>query len=532
MKFHQLIWILVFFFHFVFYSEAQDDFVVVEGHQELSEISEIDCKRFMRRGIKRMDKLTARLKKVNEHYLARFAKLEDKLLHQLCDLNESNAETLMQDAWLSFNRFENLCAKEAYGNPTRAIGALDNLDDMVHYFEQKKLTVEAISADSGIGKVKCNCTGIEELSESRKKLKYELKRSELIGKYTRDRTDFMNRVLKDSSCELDPLSEINKSLYYYKSELEENVNLFSDCTGLESDVITQYKQITNYNNDVSNLTGLNPANQSGAPGKISMQELLLKAPIETIAMVANVNNAELQKLKDFRDFLMVSKANIDQLKNDTTQINDAVGSDLEQSHKNRIEHNKSDKKLDNKSWKPNPLKTKRIIDRFNYGGNFQPNRRNVLFPLGGTLAGQLSFQATQSIDIGLGAACILGFMNDRQIGNGFGEMPILKSFGTAGIGLRSFFEVRMAKSFFLMGSGELNYMRSGNTNVVGTPAGRIGLTNQNAGLFFGLKIKYPTKSLSAPSLEILYDLLHERTDQPAIVIRAGINFKRKHSYKL
>ncbi len=536
MGFHRLNWIFIFFLIFV-ESEAQDDYVSVEQNKAYFEISETDCHRFIQRSKRRIDKLTERLKKTNDLYLRQFTKFEDKLFQQLCELNESCAEAMIHDAWLSFNRFENLCAKEGTQNPKIVIGNLDTLEQVINYLRQKNLNTGMARDNSDTEKDQCACAGIEALNESKKRLNFELKRSELLGKYIGDRTGFMNRVLENSSYQLNPLSKINESLFYYKSELKENISLFSDCTNIESNIINHYRQIERCSMNESNLTATNQGGRADIPDKISIDDLLKKAPIETLAIMANLSSSEIQKVKDIRDFLIESKASSDRLSNDTTQIVSSAKSYLDpndQSSKDGLAESKKNTAADKSDWKPNPLKTKRIIDRFSYGANFQANRRNILFPLGGSLTGQLSFQVAKSFNIGLGTSWIVGFMNGRQMSGGFGEMPELKSFGTAGIGFRSFMDIRISRAIFLTSSGELNYKLSNDRETAVSVTNfldRIRMNNPNSGLFFGLKIQYPSRSLSSPTLEILYNVLHERTDQPEIVLRAGINIKRKHSFR-
>jgi hypothetical protein len=182
-------------------------------------------------------------------------------------------------------------------------------------------------------------------------------------------------------------------------------------------------------------------------------------------------------------------------------------------------------KSKNNEWQPNPLKTKRFIDRLNYGGTFQADKRNNFFPTSGTLAGQSSYQLHKNSNIGIGASWIIGF--DRSRGSGLSELPVIQSFNSSGFGMRSFIDFKLRSSIFIQGGYERNYRSLLRVNQLWND--KIGVTQS---CLLGLKLKYRSSNKqSKPTLELLYDFMHNQTGQPAFVMRMGVEFNRKHGIK-
>jgi hypothetical protein len=110
---------------------AQEDYVATST--TALEINEKQCSRFAKHSVKRIDKLTARIKKTNDAYLAKFKNAENALMQKLCFINEQSAEAMMQDAWYSFNRFENMCAREGNQAPKGYFAELDTLTQATEF---------------------------------------------------------------------------------------------------------------------------------------------------------------------------------------------------------------------------------------------------------------------------------------------------------------------------------------------------------------------------------------------------------------
>jgi hypothetical protein len=175
---------------------------------------------------------------------------------------------------------------------------------------------------------------------------------------------------------------------------------------------------------------------------------------------------------------------------------------------------KSGTLADAPDFKPNPLKTKRFIDRVTYGGNLQFIPSTYIYPLGCGLGAQVAYQLHVKSSAGLGASYTAGFGKD--IGH-------LK-YSHSGYGIRSFVDYQLKKILYLQGGAERNFLPQTKA-FPGETIFTNQLTPANAALL-GLKVKANAQKQSSQTLEINYNFLHTERS-PALVVRAGWEFGGK-----
>ncbi len=526
------------------------------------EVTEKQCARFAKRSVKRMDKLTARIRKTNDAYLAKFKESENALMQRLCFINEQSAEGMMQDAWYSFNRFENICGREGNNAPKGYFAELDTLTQATNYISsqrsgtsgQLQVTEAHPSPDSNQQVsnspnqqvATCNCSGLSEIKAANARLKKELKRSEMIGQYMRERQTFLNKALANTPDGVAAMQGMQQCTHYYSAQIKEYKSIFTDRSSIEKLVMGQlmknqeFAQFMNANGQLALPAGGRSLSTGEGP-RVRLEDLLAQAPDETKALMtalqtpagAKATNIK-QALDDTKNDAQNVAGDAQKLKNDLGNVNsesDSLNQRISKSTNQQIpdslnqQISNSPNQQANK-WQPNPLRTKRFIDRIQYGCTFQADRRNYFFPLSGTLAGQTSFQMHKNSNIGLGASWIIGF--DRLRGSAGTELPVVKSFASNGLGLRSFIDCRLRGSLYLQGCYEINYRNSLPNPQLLKP----NPSSTSESCLLGLKLKYPSSNKrSKPTLEVLYDFMHNRTGQPAFVLRMGVEFNRKHGLK-
>ena len=182
------------------------------------------------------------------------------------------------------------------------------------------------------------------------------------------------------------------------------------------------------------------------------------------------------------------------------------------------------KNRDKQEWRPNPLKTKRIVDRINYGSNFQFDPRTTFLPSSSTFSASISYQISPFSNLGIGTS----YVQPLPVRQSNKETKIY--FPTSpGYGIRSSIDLKMYKHIYLQVGYERNYRSYIQGLVLSTENAQLSCLQSG---LVGLKIRYPVKNkLSRPTLEMLYDFLSQQTGQPAFMLRTGIEFNGKHALK-
>ncbi len=103
--------------------------------------------------------------------------------------------------------------------------------------------------------------------------------------------------------------------------------------------------------------------------------------------------------------------------------------------------------MDMPDFKPNDQKTKSFLHRLEYGANFQTSRNGYYFPTVTDLGLSLGYKLSASNVIGVGASYKIGW------GNGIQHIAL----SSQGVGLRSFLEIKLKKTFSATGGFEMNY---------------------------------------------------------------------------
>ncbi len=539
----------------------------------------------------REEKLTKKLRKANNNFLHSFLVKEDKILHSLCQVpsnisanpqielpqnpishsgvrrqtdkindcvlpaaphektkdktplkkesnpvsNEMQAEALMMDAWYSFNRFENQCKRAAQECNKQKFPELDSIDLITKYLEKRIQLAPSgksiIARDARAGKRNANN------NQTNINLKSELRRTELIEQYIKERQQFLSKALEKYPNSESILLPLTKCGYYFNQYVTEYKSIFSCRSSLEKILMRDVINFPGFERYLAQLTSPSPVSAVNPAPHLKFEDLLSTAPESTKEKIISLQKPLTEKVE-----AITSKSKVDL--NNSKEINNCKNATLNDlGIKNRLNTFGVDslpiqsscdtviaksstksktEKLNNKKWNPNPLRSKRVIDRFNYGGNLQLDNKTTFFPTSLQLAGSISYQYSKKGNIGLGYSRIQA-VDPLQRNND-------KNIGLNGQGMRSFIDFSLKRTLFIQGGYEIN-SRRGKTGVESSL--KHGATNTiSKSALLGLKIKYPVKNkLSKPTLEILYDFLHSQTGQPAFIMRAGIELNRKHSYK-
>jgi hypothetical protein len=103
--------------------------------------------------------------------------------------------------------------------------------------------------------------------------------------------------------------------------------------------------------------------------------------------------------------------------------------------------------MDMPDFKPNDQKTKPFWKRLEYGVNFQTTHNNYYFPTVTDLGLSLGYKLGGSNSVGVGASYKIGW------GNGIQHIAV----SSQGVGLRSYLDIKIKKTWFAAGGFEYNY---------------------------------------------------------------------------
>jgi hypothetical protein len=165
------------------------------------------------------------------------------------------------------------------------------------------------------------------------------------------------------------------------------------------------------------------------------------------------------------------------------------------------------------NYEPNTERTKSFSKRLEFGTNIQTKRSTNYFPTTTDLALSIGYKLNAKSIIGLGASYKLG------LGQNFNNIKLTSE----GIGIRSFLDYKIKKTFFVTGGWEYNYQLP----IVGinsiefqngwAASGLVGLTKE---------IKFNTKFFKRSKVQLLWDFLskYQTPQRQQIVFRAGYTF--------
>jgi hypothetical protein len=162
-------------------------------------------------------------------------------------------------------------------------------------------------------------------------------------------------------------------------------------------------------------------------------------------------------------------------------------------------------------FQPNTQKTKTFLKRLEYGVNVQFARSAYDFPATANLGLTLGYKINDKSTIGAGLAYTAG------MGTGWDHIQ----FSNQALGLRSYMDWKIKKSYYVIGGYEENYMTAF--------SGIADLRDRNAwqpSALIGLERKYKISSKLQGNVQVLYDALYAR-EVPrgqAIRVRVGYNF--------
>ena len=337
-----------------------------------------------------------------------------------------------------------------------------------------------------------NVSGVQQMAN----LQSAVDKSALIQQYVTQRQQAISQYLSRYSRLPDGVGKMlngyKTSAYYYKQQMADLKAAISDPVKLEKDAYSRLSKL--------------PAYQAFF-AKHSLLASMFSIPVgygdSTALAGLQTKDAVQQQLQG-----KVGHGGNAAL---TGQMDQAYGN-LKILQDNVAKYGIAGQTLDMPSTEPNSQATKRFANRLTYGCNLQVTKYSSYLPATGVLGGQLGYRLDDKKTVGVGLAYNLG------VGQDVGHIH----FSSQGIGLRSYAEICIKRSWYATGGYELNDLSAFHS---------IGQLRQysawQSSALIGIEKKYRFSSKVQGSLQLLFDALY-RQEMPAgqaIRFRTGYSFK-------
>jgi hypothetical protein len=433
---------------------------------------------------KKISSVNDQLTKKSLKYLAKFQRQEQKLQQKLAKLHP---ELPLINANEKYNELSQKIKSKTAGETKTASGEyspyLDSLGSSLSFLKQYNGISDKVKEPfAGFTQLQSNLQQSEKIKEFLAERKNQVK--ELLSKYTEIPGSLKNEYNK-----------LNKTAYYYSAQVKEYKELLNNPGKLEMKVLSMLNQLPAFQvfiKEHSALSGLFnlPGNYGSAEALAGLQTREQVEQLITNQVGGGPNAGQL-----FGRQVQAGQQQLQQFKDKLNKLGGGSG-DIEMP-----------------DFKPNNQKTKSFFQRLEYGSNLQTTRGTYNFPTTTDLGLSVGYKLNNKSTIGIGASYKGGWGRDIQHINITAE----------GMGLRSFFEFKLKKSFYATGGLEYNYQQPFNSiqqiekKEAWQQSGLIGISKV---------IDVKSKIFKKTKLQLLWDFLsYQQTirTQP-LKFRVGYNF--------
>jgi hypothetical protein len=429
------------------------------------------------------DKLT----KQTEKYLRKLQREEDKIKKHLYKIDPSTS-TAFENSKQKYNEFSRaIKSKTAIVNKITGgqyNSYIDSLGTSLSFLKQFK---------DVSGKVKDPLANLE-------KLQSKLQQTEQIKKFIAERKEQIKQLLSKFTNVPKALQkqyqQLSKTAYYYSAQIKEYKKILKDPKKIEQKALTllnklpAFQKFMKENSQLASLFQI-PGNNNSLQNLAGLQT---RASVQGL-IVQQVSMGGPNAMAQIQQNLAQAHAEIDKLKD---KINKLGGSSSD---------------IEMPDFKPNEQKTKSFLKRLKFGSNIQSQTANRYFPVTTDVGISIAYKLNNDKSIiGIGASYKVGW------GKGFNDIHITNQ----GVGLRSFIDYKIKKSFFLSGGYEQNY------KIAFSSIEQLKNYNvwQTSGLI-GISKKYKISKKFKGNMQLLWDFMSYQQiprTQP-IVYRLGYTLK-------
>lgn len=430
--------------------------------------------------------LDSRLGEKSTKLIAAWQKQEARIFKKLSRKDSVKAATMLATANRQWKQLDEKLQRE--GSLQTYIPSLDTLASSISFLQQHPNLLD----NTGEGSKK-----LKEASEALAALQQRFQKAEEIKKFLQAR----KQMLKDQLANLGfakELKKLNKQAYYYSEQLKEYKALLKDHHKVERKALEllsdtkPFREFMRRNSQLASLFRIPGPNSTNTQALAGLQTRAQVNGIIQQQVAAGGPGAQQQ----FQQNLQQAQSQLSDLK----------------SKLNRLGGGSSDDIMPD-GFKPNHQRTKRFLDRIEYGVNMQSQKANGYFPVTSDIGLSIGYKLNDRSILGIGASYKMGWGESIQ------DIKITHQ----GIGLRSFVDWKIKGSFWLSGGFEMNY-RSEFQHVeelkdldAWQQSGLIGISKQ---------VSVRSKFLKKTKLQLLWDFLsyQQVPRTQAVLFRIGYTF--------
>lgn len=379
---------------------------------------------------KKTARLGDQLTKQTERYLQRLAKREKKLQRKLSKIDSAGAQQLFAGSQQQYQQLTGKLTGKAdkLKNGLRGdyLPGMDSLKTSLSFLDKngqllggaKDVQQKVQGSLAGVNALQSKLQQTEQVKAFIKQRKQQIR--DALGKYTKLPKGITNSV-----------ADFNKQAYYYGQQVQEYKDMLKDPDKMLKKGLTElnklpaFKQFMQQNSELASLFRM-PENY-GTPQSLAGLQTRAQVQQQIQTQLAGAGPNAQQYLQQN---LQAAQSQLNQLKDKLNKLGSSGGGDM-----------------DMPDFKPNHQKTKTFWKRLEYGTNMQSAKSNSFFPTTTDLGLSVGYKITDKSTIGVGASYKMGWGKDiRNI-----------SITTQGMGLRSFFDMKIKGSFYASGGFEYNY---------------------------------------------------------------------------
>jgi hypothetical protein len=427
-------------------------------------------------------------------YLNKLSGLEARILKKLHKADSSSTAKLPSANYQQLEAQMQHPVIGAGGSGVNYVPSLDTLQTTLKFLQSQQGT----GSPTGLSALPSGSSAqLTQTSAQVQQLQANLNTSALVQQYITQRKQELAQLLSQYT-HLPPgvtqaFTQFKATGYYYSQQVQQYKAMLNNPQKMEQTAIAVLSKLPAYQQYLTKYSVLASLFQlpAGYGNSTALQGLQTQSQIQSLVQQAGATSGG------------SAGAVQQQLQGAQTQITNIQNS--------LAKYGAGGQNLDMPNFQPNSQKTKTLLKRLEYGMNVQFAKSAYDFPATGNLGLTIGYKINDKSTIGVGASYNIG------LGTGWNFIQ----FTNQGVGLRSYMDWKIKKTYYVTGGYELNYMSQF--------ASIEQLQNRSAwqpSALIGLEKKYKISSKLTGDMQLLFDALYrqEIPQGQAIKFRVGYNF--------
>lgn len=426
---------------------------------------------------KKADKVANHIDVSTEKFLTALLRQEEKLYRKVKKISPTQADGIFKarlDSLQSLQKTLKLKKPKLPGSINQYVPALDSLSSSLKFLDGNKAILP-----TGTGKIQGAMSSVASLQQS-------INNAAQVERYIKEQKKMLQTQLAQFSGISKDLKAISKDAYYYGEQIKEYKSLLNDRKNAEKKAMELlskskvYKDFMQRNSQLASLFGLPSASATR-----SIEGLQTRTMVEEAIRQRVGGSSEAQQT--------------------ASQLMDRAQQQFSEFKSKLPDANTM---ADAPDFEPNPMKGKPFLHRIELGGNFQFQKTSQYFPSSTEIAAQAAYKLNAKSSAGIGVSYALG------MGTSWNHIR----FSHQSIGLRSFIDWKLKRSFYINGGAEGRYI-----STIRNADELKAFNRWKPSILLGVSKKYKINAKLKGNIQLLYDFMAKQqmpVSNP-IILRLG-----------